>query len=112
MGTGQSAADETAWLGVWGEAGIHGTPYLEFFDDHRLAGTDGCNRLIGGWTAKGDAVEFGQLASTMMFCEGVDTWLSQAATATRQGATLTVLNDAGTPIGTLKRSVPASRTQL
>ena len=57
-------------------------------------------------------MEFGQLASTMMFCEGVDTWLSQAATATRQGATLTVLNDAGTPIGTLKRSVPASRTQL
>lgn len=99
-------------MGVWGVAGIRGKPYLEFLDDHRLAGTDGCNRLMGGWKAEGDAVEFGQLASTMMYCEGVDTWLSQAATATRQGDTLTILNEAGTPIGTLTRSVPASRTRL
>ena len=90
-------------MGVWGDAHTRGVPYLELFDDQRLAGSDGCNRLIGGWEVQGDTVEFRKLASTMMYCEGVDTWLSQAATAVREGATMTILNESGTPIGSLQK---------
>lgn len=42
--------------------------------------------------------------STMMFCEGVDTWLSQAHTGTVEGDTLTILNEQGDEIGTLERA--------
>ena len=39
-----------------------------------------------------------------MMCEDVNTWLSELATGTIEGETLTVLVGAGTQIGTLERS--------
>ena len=73
-------------------------------DDGTLTGTDGCNRLRGGWSADGDTVTFDQVASTRMACEGVDTWLSGLATATISGAEMTVLDASGAVLGTLARS--------
>lgn len=37
----------------------------------RFAGSGGCNRLMGGYTAKGDTIAFGETASTMMYCDGL-----------------------------------------
>jgi copper homeostasis protein (lipoprotein) len=34
----------------------------------RVAGSDGCNRFMGGFQRDGDKLSFGQLASTMMAC--------------------------------------------
>jgi putative lipoprotein len=34
----------------------------------RLSGSDGCNRIMGVYTLKGDAITFGQLAGTQMAC--------------------------------------------
>ena len=48
----------------------------------------------------------------MMACEGVDTWLSKAATGNVSGDTMTVLDDGGSTIGTLKRSGFLTRRTL
>jgi heat shock protein HslJ len=37
-------------------------------DDKRLAGTDGCNRLLAGYTLEADRIHFSAVASTMMSC--------------------------------------------
>ena len=36
--------------------------------DGRVAGFDGCNRLMGSYSIDGTAIAFGQMASTMMAC--------------------------------------------
>lgn len=77
---------------------------MEFTEDGKVSGTDGCNRLSGGYSEDADTVTFEQLASTMMFCEGVDTWLSKAATAKLSGDSLVISDESGTEIGTLKRA--------
>lgn len=89
--------------GTWGEK-ANAKPYLELSDDGSVAGSDGCNRMTGNFTVDGDTVTFGQLASTLMACEGVDTWLSKAETATVDGDTMTVFNTKGDEIGTLDRA--------
>jgi copper homeostasis protein (lipoprotein) len=41
---------------------------------HRVSGSGGCNRIMGGYELKGDKLTFGQMASTMMACaNGMDT---------------------------------------
>jgi heat shock protein HslJ len=37
---------------------------------NRLAGSGGCNRMMGAYTLDGPSVSFGQVASTMMACVG------------------------------------------
>jgi len=88
--------------GTWG-TDAEGEPQLVLGEDGSLSGTDGCNRLSGSWTQDGATVDFGQVASTMMFCEGVDTWLVDLATGTVEGSTLHVLDADGVEIGTLTR---------
>ncbi|TDP94381.1 heat shock protein HslJ [Leucobacter luti] len=103
-----------AVAGAWGApAETKGEPSLEFTPTEGKAGgeyggNDGCNVLGGSYTVKDDVIEFGVMRSTMMFCEGVDTWLSQAHTATMDGKTLTVLDEQGKQIGTLQRPAKAS----
>ena len=36
--------------------------------DQRVSGADGCNRIMGSYTATDTALSFGQMASTMMAC--------------------------------------------
>ncbi|MET0724995.1 MAG: META domain-containing protein [Leifsonia sp.] len=91
-------------LGVWDSGPAKPVSSLTLSDDGKLTGSDGCNTLSGSWTAKGNTVEFGQVAATMMFCEGVDTWLSGLASATVAGDTMKVLGADGTQIGILTRN--------
>lgn len=94
--------DTSSAVGTWGTDG-EGEPNLSLTDDGKLAGTDGCNRLVGTWSQDGTTVAFGEVASTMMFCEGVDTWLVDLDSATVDGSTLHLLDASGTEIGTLAR---------
>ena len=88
--------------GVWGATPESGDPYLALAEAGNLSGSDGCNRLIGGWSADDDTtVTFTEIGSTRMACEGVDTWLSAAASATLDGTTMTVFDASGADIGTL-----------
>ncbi|MFB9307843.1 heat shock protein HslJ [Agromyces hippuratus] len=91
-------------VGTWGDVSATGEPSLAFGNGGSLSGTDGCNRLVGSWTAEGDTVTFVEVASTRMLCEGVDPWLSALATATVSGDTLTVFDESGAEIGTLPRT--------
>lgn len=98
-----------AFVGEWvGEtAGAEGPREvsLHLGDDGRVSGTDGCNRLIGGWHMDGDAAALDDLASTLMFCEGVDTWLSTAARAeVAADGSLRVFDGSGAEIGALARA--------
>ncbi len=38
------------------------------FGDSSLTGTDGCNRIMGGYSVQGKKIEFLQLAKTQMMC--------------------------------------------
>jgi heat shock protein HslJ len=42
--------------------------HLEFQPASRVSGMDGCNRVTGSYTLKGDVVTFSQLAGTQMAC--------------------------------------------
>ena len=102
-GCGAEGVDSSP-IGVWrNEANPDVTLTIE--DDGTVSGSDGCNRIVGGTaTVKESRVEFGALATTMMFCEGVDTWLSQAASGQSAGGVLTISDAAGAEIGTLVRA--------
>jgi len=43
-------------------------PHLVFHDDGRLAGSDGCNRIIGAYELDGASIEFFRLVMTRMAC--------------------------------------------
>lgn len=103
-----AAAASTDLVGVWGDPENEGSPSLEFTagaDDAEgeYSGTDGCNRVGGAYTVSGTTVDLGMMRSTLMFCEGVDTWLSEARTATLEGDALAFLDEDGQQIGTLAR---------
>ncbi|MBB2959265.1 META domain-containing protein [Pseudoclavibacter helvolus] len=99
------AGSPASAAGSWGtpDSSGQGEPGLNLSDDGKVTGNDGCNRLMGDWTETDGKVEFGALASTMMFCEGVDTWLVGATAAEVDGDSLVVFNEAGDQIGTLPR---------
>jgi len=41
---------------------------------HRVSGSGGCNRIMGGYELNGEKLTFGQMASTMMACaSGMET---------------------------------------
>ncbi|MGO3796221.1 MAG: META domain-containing protein [Pauljensenia sp.] len=104
-GSGESgSADDGSVdpVGTWGSTAAQ-SPNLTFTADGNVSGTDGCNRLTGSWQADGDTVEFGAIASTMMACVDVDTWLSGAKSATVDGDSMVVKDEGGTEIGTLER---------
>lgn len=42
---------------------------LAFMPNGRLAGSNGCNRLVGGYEITGEGLRFSQMASTRMACE-------------------------------------------
>ena len=90
-------------VGMWGST-ASGQPNLNIENDGTFSGSDGCNRLSGQGQIDGNEITFGSIASTMMACEGVDTWLGKAATGNVSGDTMTVLDDSGKTIGTLPRS--------
>jgi heat shock protein HslJ len=100
---GSAGASVPSVEGIWGDVSDSSAPSLDFAAGGRVSGTDGCNRLMGHWTQDGATVTLIDLASTMMFCQEIDTWLSAAATAVVDGETLALFNENGDPIGTLQR---------
>ena len=85
-------------VGTWGEKD---GPTLTLAEDGTLHGSDGCNRMTGGWTQSESQID--EVASTMMACEDIDTWLNGLSTGTITGSTLQILDASGTEIGTLER---------
>jgi heat shock protein HslJ len=43
-------------------------PQLVLEAGGRVAGSDGCNRIVGSYQLAGDAITFGQLGGTQMAC--------------------------------------------
>lgn len=102
LGLTGCAASPTSVSGTsWGKPGVTGEPSIAFEADGSVNGSDGCNRVMGNWSEEDGTVDLGELASTMMFCEGVDTWLTMAKTAELDGNKLVFLDPDGTEIGTL-----------
>ncbi|MCT9871459.1 META domain-containing protein [Paenarthrobacter aurescens] len=99
---GCAGSGTSPFVGVWGDTGDPKQPSLELKSDGNATGTDGCNRLIGSWKEDGKTITFGGFASSRMACEGVDTWLSNAATAKiQENGKLAVFGQGGDEIGTL-----------
>jgi heat shock protein HslJ len=75
----QSACSESPKVSTGETAVVAGTgspePHVVLqAADRRLAGSDGCNRLVAGYTLESDRIHFTQAASTMMACaEGMET---------------------------------------
>lgn len=90
-------------VGSWGSTAPE-KPNLTIESDGSYSGTDGCNRLMGTGSIDGDTIDFGDMASTMIACQGVDEWLNKAATGTVGGSTLTIYDKQGSRIGTLEKS--------
>jgi heat shock protein HslJ/membrane-bound inhibitor of C-type lysozyme len=42
---------------------------LNFLEPDRIAGSSGCNRIVGSYTLTGEGMQFGTMSSTMMACE-------------------------------------------
>ena len=97
-----STSDASTFEGTWG-SGEPPQPELTLAEDGSIGGTDGCNRLIGSWKLVDQHVELSPLGTTMMFCEGVDTWLGSATRAEIEGDTLHLFDQDGTEIGTLSK---------
>lgn len=98
-------------VGTWGDPSVEAEPYLSLADDGSLTGSDGCNRLTGSWSVdEADQVLFENIASTRMFCEGVDDWLSSLSAAEISGTTMTVLGQDGSEIGQLERTSETPET--
>ncbi|KAB1640556.1 META domain-containing protein [Gulosibacter chungangensis] len=95
-----SGGDAGSPAGTW----VNGDAQLDLAEDGALSGTDGCNQLSGQWTQDGDTIDFGDVASTMMACEDVDTWLNGLQSATQEGDVLRILDASGAEIGTLSRN--------
>ena len=103
----ESADDEIsagAAAGTWGDAADSAEPSLVLEADGTLTGTDGCNRLTGEWVENGVDLTFENVATTLMACADVDTWLSGLDTATIDGSTMTVYDESGDELGTLERT--------
>lgn len=97
-----SATDDASPVGTWG-VDAPGEPQLVLAEDGNLSGTDGCNRLVGSWEQVGDRLELSPLASTMMFCDGVDAWLGAATALEIDSQTAHVFDADGAELGTLER---------
>ncbi|MDF2992947.1 MAG: hypothetical protein K0S37_3461 [Microbacterium sp.] len=86
--------------GTWGDTSAH---HL-VLSDGTLKGSDGCNGMTGAYTTDGREIVVTLGPALARGCLNVDTWLSNIATATVSGDTLTVFNRAGELIGTLPRT--------
>ena len=92
-------------VGQWTASDAAGAPMLSLAVDGAFSGDDGCNVLSGTWLLDDDGtIMFEQMASTLRYCEGVDTWLSKAEHATVEGDTMTIEDADGQLIGELTRS--------
>lgn len=110
-GTGSANTESTtnlALLGSWTLSEIDGSNINEDFPNKKpsltfepvtkkFTGNSGCNNVFGSFTTNNNAINFGDAASTKMFCEGVKeelflSSLNKANTYTIANNTLTLLD--------------------
>ncbi len=101
--TTASEAGDAGAVGTWGDRDAPHTPFLELMEDGGLAGSDGCNRLIGSWAPQENHLAITLTGSTLMACEDVETWLRDGRTARIEEDTLIVMDDGGAEIGRLSK---------
>ena len=106
--------------GQWRAATIAGKPVakdvkseIEIAADGKIAGTGGCNRLMGQAKISGKSISFGSLAGTMMMCPdeamAQERAFQEALKATQRftlksgGKTLVLKNKAGKATAVLVR---------
>lgn len=89
--------------------------HLLFQAGGRVSGSDGCNRITGGYELKGDSIRFGQMAGTQMAC--VDTAgleqafraaLKSASRLTIAGDRLELFDESGTRVAAFEGRAQAS----
>ena len=89
-------------IGQWVDAERPDEVFLSLAADGTFGGNDGCNVLSGSWEVTDDeSVVFSEVASTLRFCEGVDTWLATVATGRVQSGVMTLQDVDGGVIGQL-----------
>jgi heat shock protein HslJ len=90
-------------IGYWVESNTPTAPFLSIQADGSYSGNDGCNALTGRWDqADDDAILFTAGASTLMACEGVDTWLNLATQGRVRAGVMTLQSADGTVLGQLR----------
>ncbi|MBC7877749.1 MAG: META domain-containing protein [Anaerolineales bacterium] len=117
--TGNTSASPT---GTW-ELNSYGSPTslvaaavdvetsIDFAADGTLAGNVGCNGFGGDYTVDGDKIVFGQIISTLMFCEGpvgeqeaiTLAVFAESAPFTIDGDTMTITSADGSSVVVLAR---------
>ncbi|QAY74834.1 META domain-containing protein [Agromyces protaetiae] len=103
-GDDSAAVTGTGPVGTWGTDDPQ-QPHLVLGADGTLAGSDGCNALVGTWEQDDDgSIEFKGVASTLMACPGGDQTLGRLDSATVQGDTMTVIDDHDVILATLPRT--------
>lgn len=80
-----------------------GEPHLNFTEDGKVGGSDGCNGIGTTYEQDGSTVTLTRFATTLKACMGVDTWLREARHLEIDGETMTVMNGDHKEIGTLTR---------
>jgi heat shock protein HslJ len=82
-----------------------------FDEDGQMSGNVGCNGFGGEYVIDGDAIVFGQVMSTLMFCEGpagdqetvILGVFRDAASVAVEGDTLTITSTDGNAVVVLKK---------
>ena len=62
----------TTWRLSSPSTGSPTTPSLQLSSEGRVAGSDGCNRLVGSYTLDGDRIRFLPLAASRMSCSAMN----------------------------------------
>lgn len=89
-------------IGQWVESDAEGAPFILISADGSFGGDDGCNVFTGSWELADDgAILFTQIASTLRYCEGLDTWLTQAAKGRVLAGVMTIEDADGLVLGQL-----------
>jgi putative lipoprotein len=88
--------------------------HLVFQPGGRFSGSDGCNRIMGSYTLKGEGVTFGQAGGTQMACPDtadVERRFRSALKGTSHwrivGSRLELLGATGEPLAVFERGQPA-----
>lgn len=87
--------------GTVSSAMTEGNPGLTFNPDGTVTGTSGCNEFGGSYTVEADQITFHEIVSTLMLCdellmqqeEAMQQVLTETATYTIEGTTLTITNN-------------------
>ncbi|WP_181397113.1 META domain-containing protein [Cryobacterium arcticum] len=89
-------------IGYWVESATPQAPFLSIQADGTYSGNDGCNVILGNWEqADDEAILLTDGVSTLMACEGVDTWLNQAVKGNVRSGVMTLQAEDGTVLGQL-----------